>query len=290
MSQFSGYIGNTPVPKGTQVIVQGTLPLSTNYVVVPGGYYTGSIRLYINGSRINNDNFIANDGTTIEFDSHYPAGTEYLVEHIHEFEVPNTNFQEISIINTKIYRLRYTSDLWSDSHIDLYQITQDDMFTSKYYNGARQQGSGGKWQVISLAENAPDDENGLNSDGYLYSKRGHYYIKFALVSTECSPLKFGKGSPLIKELYQVVGGFHGQPMTIGGFWEIGDQGGGHFIWDANKSKSQHDGGTVIDPNKVIELHGQSTVPTNYFNPASLGSGCWVRVFSGSSHLKWFGNI
>lgn len=288
MTQFSGYIGNTPVPKGSQIITQGTLPGPSDYVVVPGGYYTGSIKLYIDGIRINSENFTADNGTTVEFDSTLPAETQYIIERINDFEVPNLNSQNISLINTKTYTIRYTSDLWSENHVAIDSITLNDMFHSKFFNGARQHGSGGAWQAINLTATAPDGNNGLNTDGYLYSQKGSYYIKFTLVSPTCSPLQYGKGSPTIKELFQVYGGFHGQLMTLGGFWDIGDQGGGIFMWDSGIGKSQHDGGTVIDPDKLVELHGESAVTTAYLTPASIGTGCWVRIFTGTTSNKWFG--
>ena len=219
-----------------------------------------------------------------------PIGTKYILEEINQFEVPNPTFwKQVSNVDPRRFNIRYTTDLWSSTNVDLYEMTLNDVFVSKYYDGARQLGSGGEWQIVSLVANAPDGTDGLNSDGYLYTKRGALYLKFVLVSPICSPIQFGAGSSTIKNLYKVVGGYHNQPMLIGGFWDIGDQGGGQFIWDANRPKSEHDGGLVIDPNLVVHLAAASTNPA-YFTPVMFGAGCWVRVYTGPTDPKWFGDF
>lgn len=290
MSQFSGYIGNTPVPRGTQIITQGTLPLPTDYVVVPGGYSTGSVKLYINGLRINETDYAATNGTTVEFDRTYPAGTEYIVEEVNQFEIPNMNWlTEVSNIDPRRFHIRYTTDLWSATNVDIFKMTLNDVFVSKYYDQTRHMSSGGEWQLVSLVASAPDLIDGLNSDGYLYAKRGATYLKFVLVSNICSPIQFGKGTSLVKNLYMVSGGAHSQPMILGGFWTLGDGGGGTFIWDDSRPKSDHDGGTIIDPGRIKEL-GVNDTPPAYFIPVASGTGCWIRVYTGSTDPKWFGDF
>ena len=288
MTQFSGYVGNTPVPKGTQIITQGTLPLDATYIVVPGGYFSGALKLYINGVRQGKDDFIADNGTTIEFMSMLPAGTQYIVERINQFEVSNTIYPIISLIDPRIFNIRYTMDLISNVHVDHSQMTINDTFISRFFDSTRTIGSGGIWQLCDMDSTPPDNVDGLNSDGKIYFLNGSNYLQFTLASTECSPLKFGKGSCLVKELLNVEGGFHGQPMTLGGFWELGDQGGGSFVWDSSKSKTSHDGGTVIDPGKIEDLTG-AVVNSGYTTGDRTGEGCWVRIYTGDTDPKWFGS-
>lgn len=54
-----------------------------------------------------------------------------------------------------------------------------------------------------------------------------------------------------------------------GFWDKFDGGGGTFHWNPDLNSSSDDKGTIISSN-------QSTL------------GCWVRIYSGSVNIKWFG--
>jgi hypothetical protein len=74
-----------------------------------------------------------------------------------------------------------------------------------------------------------------------------------------------------------------------GFHTKGDGGGGVFFWDATKDKSEHNGGTVIDPDKAGLVANWATTQALYFTPAVIGQGCWVREYSGAVNVKWFGN-
>jgi hypothetical protein len=67
-------------------------------------------------------------------------------------------------------------------------------------------------------------------------------------------------------------------------------GGGVFYWDATKDKSGHNGGTVIDPDKVGLVTNWSTTQALYFTPEVIGQGCWVRKYDGAVNVKWFGAI
>lgn len=290
MAQFSGYIGNTPVPKGTHIITHGTIPLATNYITIPGGYSVGAVRLFIDGIRINESDYIADNGTTIEFGSTMPPGTQYVVEELDQFKIPNMDFlEQVSIVDPKRYNIRYTSDLWSNSHINKNKIEINDVFVSKFYDGTKQMGSGGEWHVVSLVSTPPEGVEGLNNDGCVYSLREGNYIQFSMVSTLCSPIKYGRGESTVRNLYRVCGGYHCQPLILGGFWTIGDGGGGHFMWNKNKDKASHDGGTIIDPNKVNEL-GDGDVPLSYLNSNPTGKGCWVRINQEGLNPKWFGDF
>jgi hypothetical protein len=75
-----------------------------------------------------------------------------------------------------------------------------------------------------------------------------------------------------------------------GFHTKGDGGGGVFYWDATKDKSEHNGGTVIDPDKAGLVTNWATTQALYFTPEVTGQGCWVREYSGAVNVDWFGAI
>jgi hypothetical protein len=73
-----------------------------------------------------------------------------------------------------------------------------------------------------------------------------------------------------------------------GFHTTGDGGGGVFYWDASKNKSEHNGGTIIDPSIAGLVANWEYTQNLYFSPAVIGQGCWVREYSGAVNVKWFG--
>jgi hypothetical protein len=75
-----------------------------------------------------------------------------------------------------------------------------------------------------------------------------------------------------------------------GFHTKGDGGGGVFYWDATKDKSEHNGGTIIDPDKAGLVANWASTQALYFTPEVTGQGCWVREYSGAVNVKWFGAI
>jgi hypothetical protein len=71
------------------------------------------------------------------------------------------------------------------------------------------------------------------------------------------------------DLRRAVGTASIHTIVAGGFWAIGDGGGGVFHWDAT-STAADDGGTVVRPAGVS------------------GAGRWRRVYGGALNVKWFG--
>jgi hypothetical protein len=66
-------------------------------------------------------------------------------------------------------------------------------------------------------------------------------------------------------------------------------GGGVFYWDADKAKSAHNGGTVIDPLATFPTDwNDQTLLGNWFDTSNTGTGCWVRQYDGAVSTKWFG--
>ena len=298
MSQFAGYIGNTPVPRGTKIITQGTFASNQNYLSIPHGYTVGAISVYIDGNRLNQTEYDASDGLTIIFNDPatsgnrtYPAGTKYLIEELSQFELPNiaAYITPVSSANNQ-HAIIYTADLWNSAIVNPTLININDIFCSAFFNSAKVTGSCGSWQVINLTSVPPDGTAGLNTDGKIYIPNSGTHIQLTNISTTCSPLQYGKTLPLIKELHTVVGGFDNQTMSITGFWTPGDQGGGLFFWSNNKNKSAHNGSTVIDPDKISSLGSGPTIPSAYTTPSTTGTGCWVRVYTGTIMSEWLGGI
>ena len=66
-------------------------------------------------------------------------------------------------------------------------------------------------------------------------------------------------------------------------------GGGVFYWDATKTKSEHNGGTVIDPTVVYptDWNNQTQLGT-WFDTSNSGTGCWVRQHDAVVNVQWFG--
>lgn len=70
-------------------------------------------------------------------------------------------------------------------------------------------------------------------------------------------------------------------VFVKGFHTPDDGGGGSFWWDETRAKTDHNGGTIIDPGKLDQLV-EGVWPGTWFTPAESGIGCWVR--NGSRRL------
>lgn len=69
----------------------------------------------------------------------------------------------------------------------------------------------------------------------------------------------------------------GQTVYVRSFYTGGNAGGGVFFWDQSRPKSQHNVGTVIDPDRISAWNGTQSDITTLFNKNLTGSGCFVRV-------------
>ena len=84
-----------------------------------------------------------------------------------------------------------------------------------------------------------------------------------------------------------VTGVHDSVLFVSGFWDHADNGGGMFFWDSLIPKSEHNGGTIIDPLKCAELT-DGYIKEAYFDSNTSGHGCWKRVYKGDPDIRWFG--
>lgn len=73
------------------------------------------------------------------------------------------------------------------------------------------------------------------------------------------------------------------------FWPGSGVGGGLMVWQATRSKADHDGMTVIDPDKVEEL-GAPGVFNQFFSPQLSGAGVFVRKETRFSVFTWAGGL
>lgn len=68
-------------------------------------------------------------------------------------------------------------------------------------------------------------------------------------------------------------------------------GGGVFYWDATKTKSEHNGGTIIDPTATFPTDWSVTTQlATWFDTSNAGAGCWVRQYEGAVDVNWFGGV
>lgn len=89
----------------------------------------------------------------------------------------------------------------------------------------------------------------------------------------------------ISDLISLTGVSDGQRVVVTSYhagWagtSRGPIGGGGFVWDASRSKADHDGGYVIDPDKTfpIDWNDRAQLYAWFDGTGSVGTGCFVAV-------------
>ncbi len=79
-------------------------------------------------------------------------------------------------------------------------------------------------------------------------------------------------------------------FAVAAFWPNGT-GGGDFYFDASRPKAQHNGGTVLAPERLAAWNGTKADLHTLFSAAGLsGFGCFVRVIPTHEEINvdWFG--
>lgn len=90
-----------------------------------------------------------------------------------------------------------------------------------------------------------------------------------------------------KNQHYLMAAFH--PGTFALAAPYMGSGGGEFRWDATRAKTAHNGGTIIDPTRVLPTDWtNSGQVTTWFTPAVSGTGCFVRVGDGALDVVMFG--
>jgi hypothetical protein len=70
-------------------------------------------------------------------------------------------------------------------------------------------------------------------------------------------------------------------IRLMGFYEAGDGGGGEFFWQSTEPKTNHNGGTIIDPATTV-----TPGDAGWWTTTSVsGTGCWIRL----NRVKLFAN-
>lgn len=79
-------------------------------------------------------------------------------------------------------------------------------------------------------------------------------------------------------------------QTVKGFYSGSLVGGGSFIYDASKSKTLHNGGTVIAPEALTAWAGTQADIATLLNWTGTGSGCFIRSGIDRNNVlsSWFG--
>jgi hypothetical protein len=93
----------------------------------------------------------------------------------------------------------------------------------------------------------------------------------------------------MQDLTLQIGLVKNEQISIKSYHSDAIGGGGVFYWDDTKAKTEHNGGTVIDPTAVFptDWNNQTQLDT-WFDSANAGSGVWVRQYDGAVNVKWFG--
>lgn len=81
----------------------------------------------------------------------------------------------------------------------------------------------------------------------------------------------------VSELVAIPVLIDGAHYDVTGYHPDSDYGGGVFYWDASRDKEDHNGGTVIDPDKTFPADFSVTADVAAWLTADgVGSGCFVR--------------
>jgi hypothetical protein len=80
-------------------------------------------------------------------------------------------------------------------------------------------------------------------------------------------------------------------VFVRGFYTGTDVGGGLFYWDSTKDKTDHNGGTVLDPARITAWDGTQANLSTLFTAAGSGAGCFVRLSDENKiDIAWFGLV
>lgn len=81
----------------------------------------------------------------------------------------------------------------------------------------------------------------------------------------------------------------GQCFCLKGYRAGTSHGGGIYVWDASRSKSAHNGGTVIDPNRPFPTDWMNDGQVaNWFAADTAGQGCYARIGDTAITPEMFG--
>jgi len=98
------------------------------------------------------------------------------------------------------------------------------------------------------------------------------------------------GSSSVNNIQELLSATQQGVITVLGYHTKDDDGGGIFYWDANKPKSEHNGGTIIDPNKMFPTNWSDQTQLNNWFTANTTTdlGCWIRLLNKDIFVEFFG--
>jgi hypothetical protein len=105
--------------------------------------------------------------------------------------------------------------------------------------------------------------------------------QYLLSKEESAALKDAVFVDSIKDLSSVNTAANNN-VFVRGFYTGTDVGGGLFYWDSTKDKTEHNGGTVLDPDRIDAWDGTSSNISTLFGPIGTGSGCFIRLYNNKS--------
>lgn len=103
-----------------------------------------------------------------------------------------------------------------------------------------------------------------------------------------------RGVEYLKQLGTVGNLEDGQRFAVNGYYEGTLVGGGQFVWDASRSKADHNGGTVIAPEALVAWDGSQSDIASVLDWSGSGVGCFLRKVNTVHHARpeltpsWFG--
>lgn len=93
----------------------------------------------------------------------------------------------------------------------------------------------------------------------------------------------------LKDISTIKNPNDGDILLVKGYHAKGDDGYGTFIWYPNEDKTNHNGGTIIDPTKIFPSDwNNEAMKEDWFNNTNTDNGCWKRLYNGTINVKWFG--
>jgi hypothetical protein len=113
--------------------------------------------------------------------------------------------------------------------------------------------------------------------------------QYLLSKEESAQLKDAVFVDSIKDLASVNTAANNN-VFVRGFYTGTGVGGGLFYWDPAKAKTEHNGGTVLDPARITAWDGTQSDLSTLFTAAVSGAGCFVRVYTARAIVEFWGAI
>jgi hypothetical protein len=258
-------------------------------ITIPGGmtYIPGvnNLEVFVNGQHmLPGIDYVETDGTHVTFTSNLPQGALITFKRGNIIGSNYTTGTDGVIVDT----LNIAAEFKTRGHA----LRTDGIVVLLGYANANDGGGG-----IFIYDKAKDrrEANGgsvIDATVDLASQGAGTGIGcwVRLYTNEVKPQWWGAQKPLVKDMALLGKGQPGDIVTVYGYHEDGDGGEGQFYWDDTQPKRNHDGGTVIDPEKTYPSTWNNAAQMNDWFTAinSTRTGCWVRLNLDSANIVWFG--